>query len=566
MGRSIGLGLVLVLACGSQDQPVTDTETAPAVAVSEVDVEVEAPEPEADAPKLQDDLGDHHHAITTKSEQAQRYFDQGLVLTFGFNHEGAVDAFSEAARLDPSCAMCFWGVAIALGPNINAPMGPEAGLAAYEAVQKAQAVAAGASEAEQAYIAALARRYASDPEAERAPLDLAYAEAMREVHQAHPDDVDAATLFAEALMDLSPWDYYTPEGEPRAHTDEAILTLETVLEKDAQHPGANHYLIHVLEEYDPERAEAAADRLAQVAPGAGHLVHMPSHIYWRVGRYDDAIEANQKAVAADEAYFAWCRAPAFYEAGYYNHNLHFIWAAAAAQGQSDLALTSARRLKANIPEQEIAALPFLEDFWVIPTLTLARFGQWDTILGEPQPAESLRYSTGIWHYARALAHLRKGDPEAAEKERAALEPIANDPDMAALVFDVAGGTAGQRLQIAHHHLVGELAAASGNHEAATAALEEAVRVQDGMNYIEPPAFYFPVRQALGAVLLEAGRPEDADAVYRTDLREHPGNGWSLYGLFLSLDAQDKEQEAGWARTGFQNAWAQADVELPASRF
>ena len=542
---------VLLAACQRAEAPAPAPETqAPAV---------------ASAPRLFDGLGGQRHPITTSSELAQKYFDQGLALSFGFNHDAAIDSFREAARLDPDCAMCFWGIAFAWGPNINAPMGPEGARAAWEALQQAQHRAPQASAAESEYIDALGKRYSGAPDADRGALDRAFADAMRGLHERHPDDLDAATLYAESLMDLTPWNYYTEEGKPREHTIEVIRVLESVLERDPKHIGANHYLIHAFEEYEPARAEAAADRLAGLAPDAGHLVHMPTHIYWRVGRYDDAIAYNEQAAAADVAYFAWCRSSKTY-ATYYNHNLHFLWAAAAAQGRSDLALTTARRLAANVPVEEVAALPFLEDWWPTPLFTLARFGRWDALLAEPRPPDSLRYATAVWHYARGLAYTRLSRPDEAQAEYAELEMAANDAELAKLAFDPAGGTAQQRLRVGLHHLRGELAAARGDLEAAAAALEEAVWVQDSMNYIEPPAWYFPVRQALGAVLLQDGRAAEAEAVYRKDLEQYPKNGWSLFGLAQALRAQDKGQEADWAETGFANAWAKADVKLAASRF
>ncbi|MEN8181527.1 MAG: hypothetical protein ABFS46_03215 [Myxococcota bacterium] len=563
MGRKIGFVVAGVLLLGP-----AACELRSGAGSGESAPPAEAPLASAaeTSPRLLDDLGDHHHPITTGSERAQRYFDQGLILTFGFNHEAAINAFQEAARLDPPCAMCFWGIALALGPNINAPMGPEAGAQAQAAVERAGRLSAGASEAERAYIEALATRYSADPGADRAALDQAYAEAMRGVQQAYPDDADAATLLAEALMDLTPWDYYTPEGEPREHTGEVLKLLEFVLERDPEHPGANHYLIHAVEEFEPERAEAAADRLVEIAPDAGHLVHMPSHIYWRVGRYEDAVSVNEAAAAADVAYFAWCRAPQAYAAGYYNHNLHFIWAAAATEGRSDLALTAARRLEANIPSDEIATYPWLEDYLVLPILTLARFGRWDAILAEPPPAPDLPYATAIWRYARGLALLRLERLEEADAELAELEAIAADPSLGTTIFDPAGGTAAGRLRVGLEHLKGERAAETGDLDAAVAALEASVAAQDAMNYIEPPAWYFPVRQALGAVLLSGDRAVEAEAVYRRDLEQYPANGWSLYGLSESLEAQGKAADATWARTGFENAWARADVELTASRF
>jgi len=516
-------------------------------------------------PVLLDNLGDHTHPIQTSNPRTQRYFDQGLILTFGFNHEAAVRSFEEAGRLDPGCAMCFWGIALALGPNINAPMGPDAAVRAYAAVQKAVALAPAASPREQAYIGALATRYAASNPEDRSGLDLAYANAMREVQRADPADVDAATLLAEALMDLSPWNYWTPDARPREHTPEVLALLEGVLQRDPQHVGANHYYIHAVEEYYPERAVAAADRLRNLAPDAGHLVHMPSHIYWRVGRYDDALEINRRAIAADEAFFSWCRAGAFYRAAYYPHNIHFLWSAAAAEGRSEIALSAARKLAARTSEG-VAELPFLQEFIAIPIVTEVRFGHWDAVLGEPRPAEELAYVTGVWHYARGMARLRTSDLAAAGQELAELEATAQSAAARELIL--AGGTASASdlLAIGASHLAGEISAARGDWSAATTALRRAVALQDELTYMEPPPFYFPTRQALGAVLLQAGQASDAEAVYREDLQQYPKNGWSLYGLWRSLDAQGKGTEAVWAQQGFRTAWARADVELEASRF
>ncbi len=515
--------------------------------------------------RLQGELGEHHHPISTESELAQRYFDQGINLVFGFNHELAVLSFREALVHDPDCAMCYWGIALALGPNINAPMGPEAGAAAWEALGEAQARLEHASEAERAYIHALSKRYAENPGADRGPLDRAFADAMAEVHARYPDDVDAATIYAEALMDLYPWDYYLADGTPRPETEIVLRVLESVLDREPYHPGANHYWIHALEKYDPERAEAAADRLATIAPDAGHLVHMPSHIYWRVGRYEDAVRVNAEAAAADEALFAWCSDTAFYAAGYYTHNIHFLWAASMASGQSDQALTAARRLVSKVPPEMVPEYPFLEDFLAVPVLTLARFARWDQMLAEPTPPESQRYVTAVWHYGRGLAHARRGDAAAARVELAALRAAHDDPSLADLVYDVAGNTAGQRLALALHHLEAELALADGETEAAIAHLEEGVVVGDAMAYIEPPAWYLPTRQVLGAVLLEAGRLAEAEAVLRKNLEHYPRNGWALRGLSVALEQQGRDVDAEWVRRGFERAWANADVRLESSR-
>ncbi|MDJ0864751.1 MAG: hypothetical protein QNK03_01500 [Myxococcota bacterium] len=516
-------------------------------------------------PKLLEGLGDHHHPITTSVPEAQRYFDQGLVLTFGFNHDAAVRSFREAQRLDPACAMCAWGEALALGPNINAPMGPEAARAAWKASKRARKLAEKASEAEQAYIAALAKRYAKEPPEDRAALDLAYANAMREVATRYPDDVDAATLFAEALMDLYPWDYWTKDGEPREYTEEIVEVLERVLQQRPTHVGANHYYIHATEEFFPERAEAAADRLGTLAPDAGHLVHMPSHIYWRVGRYDDALEINRRAAAADEQFFAWCRGGQFYRAAYYPHNVHFLWAAAAAEGRSEIALSTARKLAARVEEQ-VDDFPFVEEFLSIPPLTLVRFGRWDAVLGEPKPPAERAYLTGIHHYTRGIALVRTGDLDGAAAELTALEAVAAGEPAGALALAGGVATAAELLEIGAANLRGELAAARGDSDAAVAALHDAVDRQDALSYMEPPPWFFPVRQALGAVLLDAGRAVEAEAVFRKSLDNYPRNGWSLYGLARSLEVQGRPAEAAWVHEGFQRAFANADVELEAARF
>lgn len=525
-----------------------------------------APGPAAEeaAPVLLENLYTHR-AITTRSAEAQRYFDQGLALTYGFNHEAAARSFAHAAELDPGCAMCLWGEALTLGPNINAPMGPEAGLRAYQAARQALALAPGASPVERDLIAAVAKRYGPDPAADREALDRAFADAMRGVRARHPEDVDVAVITAESLMDLSPWNYWTPDATPREDTEEVLALLDWALERDPQHVGANHYLIHAVEEYYPERGVAAAERLAAMDSDAGHLVHMPSHIFWRVGRYEDALEINQRAVAADEAYFSWCRPGAFYRAAYYPHNIHFLWAAASAEGRAEIAITQANRLAAET-RQGMAEFPFLEEFVAIPMFTRARFGRWDAALGEPAPDPSRRYLTGVWHYTRGLARVRKGELEAAAAEHAALSAVVGEQAVADLM--VAGGTASARtlLEIGERHLAGELAAARGDADAGVAALEQAVALQDRLVYMEPPPWYFPTRQALGAVLLDAGRAAEAEAVYRRDLEQFPKNGWSLFGLARSLAAQDRRDEAAWAREGFARAWANADVELPASRF
>jgi tetratricopeptide (TPR) repeat protein len=524
-----------------------------------------AAEPAAKPPELLAGLGVHQRAVTTSSPEAQRYFDQGLALIYGFNHDAAVRSFEHALALDPACAMCAWGKATALGPNINLPLGPDVAPAAYAAAQQAQSLAPMATPVEQELIAAVAARYTETYSADRAALDLKYANAMREVRRRHPEDVDVAVLTAEALMNLYPWSYWTADAKPKEHTLELLGLLEWAMEREPTHLGANHYYIHAVEEHFPERAEPVADRLVSLAPDAGHLVHMPGHIYYRVGRYQDAAKVNVSAISADEAYFARCRPGDFYRAAYYPHNIHFLWAAAATEGQSTEALSTARSLAAKVEEFH-TELPLVEEFLAIPMLTLVRFGKWDAVLGEPAPPAGRSYQGAIWHYARGVAFARTKRTAEADAELASVRAAVKDRANEELLLAGSTASAAALLAIGEAHLAGELAAAKGDTNAAVAALERAVSLQDALTYMEPPPWYFPTRQALGAVLLDAGRAKEAEAVYRADLAEWPKNGWSLFGLSRALAAQQKADEAAWTEQGFERAWARADVELSASRF
>ena len=508
---------------------------------------------------LFDNLGDLHHEITTSSPLAQRYFDQGLTLTYGFNHAEAIRSFRAAAHYDPDCAMCYWGVAYALGPNINAPMGDESVAPAWEALARAVELAPGASVREQAYIRALAERYTAEPPADRAPLDRAYADAMREVTKAHPDDLDAQTLLAEALMDTTPWDYYRPDGRPKPVTEEITGLLESVLAVEPDHPGAIHFYIHAVEaSAEPERAEAGADRLASLVPGAGHLVHMPSHIYYRVGRYDDAVSANEMAAAADESYISQCRAQGFYPALYYPHNIHFLYAAASEEGRSKEALAAAKKLVDAAPEDSFAKFPMLEEFRPVYLFALARFGRWSEILEEPAPGASLHYSIGMWRYARGMASVGTGHIDDARAELDQVRAAESKPEISGLVL-ASGSKATDLLRIAGNVLGAALAAAERDRNREIELLRAAMQIQDSLPYTEPPPWYFSVRQALGRALLRAGRAPEAERVYREDLVKHPKSGWALYGLAESLGAQHKAGEAAAARREFDVAWTRADV-------
>jgi tetratricopeptide (TPR) repeat protein len=522
--------------------------------------------PEGAGAPLFNDLGDHHREVTTSSELAQRYFDQGLVLGYGFNHAEAHRAYKEASRQDPTCAMCAWGEAYVLGPNINKPMDAADVPTAWQAVQRALGNAESASPVERELIEALAMRYAEAPVEDRAPLDLAYADAMRAVAARYPDDLDVQTLFAEALMDTMPWDYYIDPETPKPESLEVVAALERVIELDPDHPGALHLYIHIVEPSStPERAEAAADRLGPLSPGAGHLVHMPSHIYLRIGRYHDASLANEKAAAADESYITQCRAQGFYPAAYYPHNVHFLYASAAFEGRSAVSIEAARKLSANMTPEIVSEVPVVEEFVPMELYALARFGRWGEVLAAAPPPEEWRYSTGVWHYVRGMAHAARGDGTAASMELAALRKIAAELALAEMVF-TSGSSPAQLLTIGATVLDARIAGEAGRWDEAVALLQQAVLLQDALPYTEPPPWYFPNREALGYALLRSGRPAQAEAVYRKQLDYTPRNGWSLLGLVQSLSAQQKTAAAEAARAQYAEVWQRADFELPASVF
>jgi len=545
-------------------EPASPTQTASQAPETQAEIVQRAGAP------LFEGMGDHHHPISTEDPWAQKYFDQGLVIDFAFNHAESVRSFKAAQTLDPECAMCFWGEALALGPNINvtsngrAVMDETSQLAAHAAIQKAVELKSHASQKEQDYIDALATRYSADITLPREPQDMAYADAMRALYQKYPEDDDAASLFAEALMTTMPWDYWIDPDSPKPHTEEVISALETVLARSPNHPMALHLYLHAVEaSSQPERAEAAADRLAGLVPGAGHLVHMPSHIFWRVGRYHDASEANVRAAAVDENYIAQCNAQGFYPAMYYPHNIHFLWAAASMEGRSAVAIEAANRVAANVHVGVINEFPMVEFFHTIPLLALTQFGHWDEILQQPQPAAELDYSNAIWHYVRATAFTAKGDVAAAQAEYTAMQPL-RDSDKV-LYLDGVMYPASQLLLIADELVQGDMAMAAGNHDSAIAHYTAAVEAQDVLPYTEPPFWYYPNRQSLGKALLAAGKATEAEAVYRRDLEIYPHNGWSLFGLVQSLKAQGKDQEAAAQQEMFSHAWSLADIELTSSR-
>jgi tetratricopeptide (TPR) repeat protein len=516
---------------------------------------------------LLEGLGDHHFPVTTRVPEAQVFFDQGLRLTYAFNHSEALRAFKESARLDPDNAMAYWGWALVLGPNLNLPMVSDVAPQAYGAIQQAVALKERVSPRERAYIEALSKRYTSDLDADRTSLDRAYAQAMGELAARYPDDLDAATLYAAALMNLSPWDYWNLDGSPKGRTEEVLDTLQSVIDRSPRHPGALHYFIHAVEARHPERGEQPADRLAGLMPGAGHLVHMPSHIYMRVGRYNDAYDANRRAVAADENYITQCRNQNIYPLNYYPHNIHFMAWSAMFQGRPQEALQAARKIVDKVPP-ELAAdknvWALYETFLSQPMFVMVRFGMWEVMLAEPKPDVASRFMTGIWHYGRALAYLNTDRLSAAQEE---LHDLSVERQaMGEVAHYVGFATSQHLLTIAEEIVQGEISYAEGRTIEGLAHLERAVRLEDSLRYNEPPDWYFPVRHYLGAMLLDAGRPSEAEVIYAADLRKNPDNGYALYGLKVALERQGKQQDAAVVAERFNHAWAGATYALTSSRF
>jgi tetratricopeptide (TPR) repeat protein len=504
-------------------------------------------------------LGGLSRKVNTASPEAQRYFDQGLSFLYAFNHDEAIRSFRRAGELDPKCGMAFWGIAVANGPHINNPAVPEnRAKAAWEALTQAKALAAAASPVERALIEALASRYAWPQPEDRKPLEQAYADAMRAAWKAFPEDADVGALFAESLADLRPWDLWTPDGKPQPGTEELLATLESVLALDPKHPLANHLMIHALEASPrPEKADPAADALRDRQPGLGHMVHMPSHIDVRRGRWQQAIDANAKAIEADRRYTARSPSQGFYRL-YMAHNHHMLTYGAMMTGQSALALKTIRQMVADIPLEFFRANPFADGFMAMPLEVLMRFGRWDEILAEPAFPDFVPISRSLQHYARAVAHAAKGDVPAARKEQAAfLEARARVPKEAFF-----GNNSGSDvLDVAEHLMRGEILYRSGKVDEGIAALREAVVREDKLRYDEPPDWIQPVRHALGAALLQAGRFAEAETVFREDLAKLPGNGWGLYGLHRAQQLQKKPAEAAATEKHFDAVWRQADLKI-----
>ncbi len=516
---------------------------------------------------LLNNLGTLHYKVTA-TERAQQFFDQGLRLTYGFNHAEAVRSYREASRLDPACGMCYWGQALAHGPNINDPL-PDAERmkSAYDAVQKALSLKPRLTETEQAMIDALAKRYPSEKIDDWKGPNALYAQAMEQVVKRFPDDPEVNLMFAAAVVETRPWDYWTRKDQPHPGIAAALAAVEKVIREHPDHPGAHHYYIHMVEATSrPERAVPSADKLESLMPGAGHIVHMPAHIYMRVGRYADAAESNVRAIAADEDYIAQCQAQGVYPVGYYPHNIHFLWSAATMEGRSRVAIDAARKMSSKTPHDLSHEYSPLQDFQGTQYYALVRFGRWEDMLTEAQPDQKLVFVNATWRYGRAVAFARRGQIDRSRAEIKELSALAGDPSLA---LDV-GGTSGTSLkslvELAVHVASGELAVAEKRWDDAVRELQMAVDMQDAQRYYEPAPWHYPVRQSLGAALLAAGRAKDAEAVYLEDLRRNPENGWSLFGLTKSLEAQNRPVEAAAAEARFKRAWARADVTLPASVF
>jgi tetratricopeptide (TPR) repeat protein len=544
---------VLVLLLGACKAPSPQANAAPA----------------ATGPKLFDTFGHLHRDIGSKVPAAQRYFDQGLRMAYGFNHEAAGLSFAEAARLDPDCAICVWGQALVLGPNINLPMDPATAKDATALVQRALRLAAHATPADRALIEALQVRYADPAPEDRKPLDRAYADAMAGVVRDFSGDDDAATLYAEALMDLTPWAYWTAEGQQTEFTPRILGELERVLARSPRHIGAMHYYIHATEAAPaPERALPYADALAALAPGSGHLVHMPAHTYIRVGRYHDATLSNFAAATADKAFLSFCHGTnGVYPLGYVPHNWHFATMTTGLTGSRTLALQAAEQTAQRADRQRMGAPPleFMQLFVATPLLTQVRFGEWDAILAQAESPSTLPFPTAAWRFARGMARVRTGDLAQARVELDALRAIARDPALAQVsFFDI--NHADAVLAVAVPLLQGELLRTQGRGREGIAALRAAVAVEDRLNYNEPADWPLPTRWYLGAALLESGDMRGAADAYRQDLKTYPENGWSLHGLAQAQRRLGDAAGAADSERRYRDAWQWADAPLLASRY
>ncbi|MBU2950052.1 hypothetical protein KO493_05005 [Tamlana agarivorans] len=513
---------------------------------------------------LFENLGNHSFRVNTSNELAQKFFNQGLRLTYAFNHAEAHRSFMEASRLDPECAMAFWGQAYTLGPNINDPSPDDERKIKYnEAISKAKKRMRNTTPKERALIEALSKRYSEDLTVEIAQLNMDYMKAMEKVANNYTEDTDILTLYAASVMNTVPWNYWDKNGSPSPNIQEAKNALEKAIALDPNNPGAHHYYIHMVELPKPDLAVPSAEKLGKLMPSAGHIVHMPSHIYIRVGRYKDAVLANQKAILADEDYISQCFAQGIYPLGYYPHNIHFLWSAASLLGDSKTAIDAAKKTAEKVPVGEMKALPFLQNFAATPLLAYTRFGKWNDILTTPKPNDDIKHLKLIWHYARGIAFIRKNNVTEAKEELEALKTMTENPELETIM--ASGFDSSQTIaKLAYEVVAGELAFNSKNPKLAIMHLKKAVTIEDALVYNEPAAWYIPTRQNLGHVLLKSKHYVEAETVYREDLEKLRQNGWSLIGLYHSLMAQGKTDEAKEIKLEFDKAWADSDIMINSS--
>lgn len=554
-------------SCGGSSEPARPMAHAPPMASSGTETPPGSRTLQglAEGAVLFDDLGDHHREITTRSPEAQAFFDQGLRLTYGFNHDEAARSFARAAQLDPSCAMCFWGAAYTLGPNYNMPMLPDRAAAAWDALQRARAAAPGATAVEQALIDALSQRYAGpehlDAEAMQPHVE-AYAAAMRDVATRFPEDADVLALAAEAAMNVRPWNLWDRDGSPAPGTEAIVAMLERAIALDPDHPGAHHYYIHATEaSRDPGRALPSAERLPGLMPGAGHTVHMPAHVYQRVGRYADASAANRAAIEADARYLARVTPPGYYPL-YVAHNHGFLAYSASMEGRANESLAAAREAASTMPMDVVCGMPGMDFFMTEPLLVMVRFGRWDELLEEPEPPAQHAVHRAFWRHARGMALASRDRLDEARADLAELERI-----RAEIPEDLLTGLNEGRLvlELAAKILEARIAERAG--EDSIPLWEQAVALEDRLSYNEPADWFYPSRHYLGAALLDAGRARDAERVYREDLERNPENGWALFGLTRALRAQrGRARDAAEIEQRFRDAWARADIVLERSAF
>jgi tetratricopeptide (TPR) repeat protein len=569
---AIALACGLVVACRSTpSQRLTTNAAEPPVLLSRGEPRPSIPPSPpsvrelAKGAMLFDDLGTLTRPVTTSSPSAQRYFDQGLRLTYAFNHDEATRSFAMAAEIDPACAMCFWGVALTLGPNYNVPMLPARAKAAWEALERAKLLAPRTTPVELALVSALTTRYKGqdplDPVAMH-PFNVAYADAMRTIAKSFPDDLDVQVLFAEATMDINPWKLWTLDGKPSEGTEETVSTLERVIAREPNHPGANHYYIHAVEASPhPEKALPSAERLPGLIPGAGHIVHMPAHIFQRVGRYADASTANERAVRVDLAYMQKTTPPGYYPM-YLGHNYGFLAFSSSMEGRSAVSLEAARHASKAMPPGMIDMMPGMDFFVAEPLLTMVRFGKWDDLLAEPRPDPKYPVLTGFWLHGHGMALAAKGRTTEALAHRDELLKLA-----AAVPPELLAGQSSAKDVLGLAAKVIEARVATLQKRKDSLALwAEAVDLADKLAYAEPDDWFYPVRHYQGAALLSAGKAKEAEAVYREDLRRHPHNGWALFGLSKSLAAQKKTAEAAAVNDEFDAAWKNADFKLASTAF